>query len=187
MQYYLDMAGPSRVGKYSGFLGSQESAVFHFGTNANDDVGSVWYAPDQVIISYLREVLFKCLLTGPQIGWLYFYAEDQCQRSGSACCCGQVWPLLIQDSWTLKDTMYIYNYRHWTQVLVHIVLTPTHITKADCKLTQNGNIIQMRLCAPLGVFDQDTTLAGFPTYCVVRNFELKLHTTARKRVIKHKE
>ncbi|KAH9487463.1 hypothetical protein JR316_0001539 [Psilocybe cubensis] len=47
LQYYLDMAGPARVGKYSAFLGSQESAVFHFGTNANDDVGSVWYAPNQ--------------------------------------------------------------------------------------------------------------------------------------------
>ncbi|PPQ95018.1 hypothetical protein CVT25_000481 [Psilocybe cyanescens] len=47
LQYYLDMAGLARVGKYSAFLGSQESAVFHFGTNANDDVGSVWYAPNQ--------------------------------------------------------------------------------------------------------------------------------------------
>ncbi|KJA19950.1 glycoside hydrolase family 76 protein [Hypholoma sublateritium FD-334 SS-4] len=47
LQYYLDMAGSSRVAKYSGFLGSQESAVFHFGTDASDDVGSVWYAPNQ--------------------------------------------------------------------------------------------------------------------------------------------
>jgi hypothetical protein len=42
------MAGSSRVAKYSGFLGSQNSAVFHYGTNANNDVGSVWYAPNQV-------------------------------------------------------------------------------------------------------------------------------------------
>ncbi|KAF8200850.1 glycoside hydrolase family 76 protein [Pholiota molesta] len=47
LQYYLDMAGSSRVAKYSGFLGSQNSAVFHYGTNANNDVGSVWYAPNQ--------------------------------------------------------------------------------------------------------------------------------------------
>jgi len=48
LQYYLDMANdPARTAKYSSFLGSQTSAVFHFGTNANNDVGSVWYAPDQ--------------------------------------------------------------------------------------------------------------------------------------------
>ncbi|KAF9554284.1 glycoside hydrolase family 76 protein [Agrocybe pediades] len=47
LQYYLDWAGPSRVGKYQAFLGSQTSAVFHFGTNSDDDVGSVWYAPNQ--------------------------------------------------------------------------------------------------------------------------------------------
>ncbi|KAF9478615.1 glycoside hydrolase family 76 protein [Pholiota conissans] len=47
LQYYLDMAGSARVAKYSAFLGSQTSAVFHFGTNANADVGSVWYAPNQ--------------------------------------------------------------------------------------------------------------------------------------------
>ncbi|KIK67462.1 glycoside hydrolase family 76 protein [Collybiopsis luxurians FD-317 M1] len=48
LQYYLDMANdPSRTAKYSPFLGSQESAVFHFGTDASNDVGSVWYAPNQ--------------------------------------------------------------------------------------------------------------------------------------------
>ncbi|THV05068.1 glycoside hydrolase family 76 protein [Dendrothele bispora CBS 962.96] len=48
LQYYLDAANdPARTSKYRDFLGSQESAVFHFGTNANNDVGSVWYAPSQ--------------------------------------------------------------------------------------------------------------------------------------------
>jgi superoxide dismutase len=48
VQYYLDMANSaSRTAKYSSFLGSQESAVFHYGTNANGDIGNVWYAPSQ--------------------------------------------------------------------------------------------------------------------------------------------
>ncbi|KAJ7497280.1 glycoside hydrolase family 76 protein [Mycena latifolia] len=47
VQYYLDRANdPARVAKYSAFLGSQSSAVFHFGTDAAGDVGSVWYAPN---------------------------------------------------------------------------------------------------------------------------------------------
>ncbi|KAJ7084371.1 glycoside hydrolase family 76 protein [Mycena belliarum] len=49
VQYYLDRANdPARNAKYSSFLGSQSSGVFHFGTNAANDVGSVWYAPDAV-------------------------------------------------------------------------------------------------------------------------------------------
>ncbi|CAK5265762.1 unnamed protein product [Mycena citricolor] len=47
LQYFLDRANsPALNSKYSGFLGSQSSAVFHFGTDANNDVGSVWYAPN---------------------------------------------------------------------------------------------------------------------------------------------
>ncbi|KAJ7096339.1 glycoside hydrolase family 76 protein [Mycena epipterygia] len=47
LQYYLDRANdPARTAKYSSFLGSQSSAVFHFGTDAAGDVGSVWYAPN---------------------------------------------------------------------------------------------------------------------------------------------
>ncbi|KAF7979100.1 hypothetical protein HWV62_43624 [Athelia sp. TMB] len=47
LQYYLDTANSaSRNAKYSGFLGSQLSAVIHYGTDASDDVGSVWYAPN---------------------------------------------------------------------------------------------------------------------------------------------
>ncbi|KAF8893379.1 glycoside hydrolase family 76 protein [Infundibulicybe gibba] len=48
LQYYLDNANdPARTAKYSAFLGSQIAAVLHFGTNADNDVGSVWYEPDQ--------------------------------------------------------------------------------------------------------------------------------------------
>ncbi|KAE9411555.1 glycoside hydrolase family 76 protein [Gymnopus androsaceus JB14] len=48
VQYYLDMANDAtRTAKYSPFLGSQESAVFHYGTDSADVVGSVWYAPNQ--------------------------------------------------------------------------------------------------------------------------------------------
>ncbi|KAI0316793.1 Six-hairpin glycosidase [Amylostereum chailletii] len=48
LQYYLDKAAdPARTSKYSAFLGAQSSAAFHFGKRANNDVGSVWYAPDQ--------------------------------------------------------------------------------------------------------------------------------------------
>ncbi|KAJ7725838.1 glycoside hydrolase family 76 protein [Mycena maculata] len=47
LQYYLDRANDAtRTAKYSPFLGSQASAVFHYGTDANNDVGSVWYAPN---------------------------------------------------------------------------------------------------------------------------------------------
>ncbi|KAJ7262191.1 glycoside hydrolase family 76 protein [Mycena haematopus] len=46
LQFYLDRANSAaRNAKYSGFLGSQSSAVFHYGTDAANDVGSVWYAP----------------------------------------------------------------------------------------------------------------------------------------------
>ncbi|KDR66517.1 hypothetical protein GALMADRAFT_80600 [Galerina marginata CBS 339.88] len=49
LQFYLDNANdPSRTAKYSAFLGSQTSAVLHYGTDAAGDVGSVWYAPNQV-------------------------------------------------------------------------------------------------------------------------------------------
>lgn len=49
LQYYLDYANDAaRTAKYSSFLGSQTSAVFHYGTSASKDVGSVWYAADQV-------------------------------------------------------------------------------------------------------------------------------------------
>ncbi|KAJ7287548.1 glycoside hydrolase family 76 protein [Mycena rebaudengoi] len=47
IQYYLDRANdPARNAKYRDFLGAQSSGVFHFGTSASGDVGSVWYAPN---------------------------------------------------------------------------------------------------------------------------------------------
>ncbi|KAJ6499317.1 glycoside hydrolase family 76 protein [Mycena sanguinolenta] len=47
MQFFLDRANSASLNsKYSSFLGSQSSAVFHFGTDASNDVGSVWYAPN---------------------------------------------------------------------------------------------------------------------------------------------
>ncbi|KAJ6475349.1 glycoside hydrolase family 76 protein [Mycena vitilis] len=47
VQYYLDRANdPARTAKYSAFLGSQSSAVFHYATDAANDPGSVWYAPN---------------------------------------------------------------------------------------------------------------------------------------------
>jgi len=48
LQYYLDNANDAaRTAKYKPFLGSQSSAVLHFGTNAQNIAGSVWYAPNQ--------------------------------------------------------------------------------------------------------------------------------------------
>lgn len=48
LQYYLDRANDSaRTAKYSSFIGAQESAVYHYGTNSENVVGSVWYAGSQ--------------------------------------------------------------------------------------------------------------------------------------------
>jgi hypothetical protein len=48
LMYYLDAANdPQRTAKYKDFLNAQLSAVFHYGKNAQDIIGSVWYAPDQ--------------------------------------------------------------------------------------------------------------------------------------------
>ena len=46
LQFYLDNA-PDRASKYSSFIGSQESAVIHYGTGSEWTVGNVWYAPSQ--------------------------------------------------------------------------------------------------------------------------------------------
>ena len=47
LQYYLDSANDaSRTAKYSSFIGSQSSGALHFGKDAANDVGSVWYAPN---------------------------------------------------------------------------------------------------------------------------------------------
>ncbi|KAF9531603.1 glycoside hydrolase family 76 protein [Crepidotus variabilis] len=48
LQFYLDNANdPARTAKYAGFLHSQYSAVLHYGTNGDGDIGSVWYGPNQ--------------------------------------------------------------------------------------------------------------------------------------------
>ncbi|KAG8884544.1 hydrolase 76 protein [Tulasnella sp. 332] len=47
LQYYLDMANdPVRMAKYAPIIAAQASGVLHYGKNADNDVGSVWYAPD---------------------------------------------------------------------------------------------------------------------------------------------
>jgi len=47
LQYYLDNADDAtRTAKYNPFLGSQYSAILRYSTNANNDIGSVWYAPN---------------------------------------------------------------------------------------------------------------------------------------------
>ncbi|KAF7319902.1 Six-hairpin glycosidase [Mycena kentingensis (nom. inval.)] len=47
LQYYLDRVNDaSRTAKYAGFLHAQASGVFHFGTSAANDIGSVWFAPN---------------------------------------------------------------------------------------------------------------------------------------------
>jgi len=48
LQYYLDSADDAtRTAKYSPFLGAQYPAVVHYGTDVNDDIGSVWYTASQ--------------------------------------------------------------------------------------------------------------------------------------------
>lgn len=47
MQYFLDSADDTSItAKYRDFLMLQSSAVCHNALDATDDVGSVWYAPD---------------------------------------------------------------------------------------------------------------------------------------------
>ncbi|KAF8556149.1 glycoside hydrolase family 76 protein [Imleria badia] len=47
VQYFLDFANDASItAKYRGFLALQNSAVIRNALNATDDVGSVWFAPD---------------------------------------------------------------------------------------------------------------------------------------------
>jgi hypothetical protein len=63
LQFYLDMANDAaRTAKYSAFLWSQSSGVFHFGTSASNDVGSVWYAPNQVRCRLRTQPIQKLIL-----------------------------------------------------------------------------------------------------------------------------
>ncbi|KAJ7068787.1 glycoside hydrolase family 76 protein, partial [Mycena amicta] len=46
LQYFLDNTNNTVRDKYAGFVGAQASAVIHFGTRADGQIGEVWYAPD---------------------------------------------------------------------------------------------------------------------------------------------
>lgn len=46
--HFLDWANDTSItAKYRDFLGSQYAAVYHNALDAANDVGSVWYAPNQ--------------------------------------------------------------------------------------------------------------------------------------------
>ncbi|KZV82738.1 glycoside hydrolase family 76 protein [Exidia glandulosa HHB12029] len=47
LQFYLDRASADRAARFKSFIGAQSSAIIHYGTNANGDIGNVWYAPSQ--------------------------------------------------------------------------------------------------------------------------------------------
>ncbi|KAF7973258.1 hypothetical protein HWV62_38739, partial [Athelia sp. TMB] len=48
LQYYLDnVNSAATTAKYSPFLGSQNSAVVHYGIDASEDVSNTWYAANQ--------------------------------------------------------------------------------------------------------------------------------------------
>ncbi|KAJ7027073.1 glycoside hydrolase [Mycena alexandri] len=46
LQYFLDNANNTVRDKYAAFVGAQASAVIHFGTRADGEIGEVWFAPD---------------------------------------------------------------------------------------------------------------------------------------------
>ncbi|KAJ6504337.1 glycoside hydrolase family 76 protein, partial [Mycena vitilis] len=46
LQYFLDNANNTVRDKYAAFVGEQASAVIHFATGADGQIGEVWYAPD---------------------------------------------------------------------------------------------------------------------------------------------
>jgi hypothetical protein len=49
LQYYLTFASSAgATAKYGPFLGAQSAAVLRFATNASLDIGSVWYAKNEV-------------------------------------------------------------------------------------------------------------------------------------------
>jgi hypothetical protein len=49
LQYYLQSVNsPRATVKYGGFLGDQSAAVIRFATNGSLDIGSVWYAENEV-------------------------------------------------------------------------------------------------------------------------------------------
>ncbi|KAJ7658896.1 pectate lyase superfamily protein-domain-containing protein [Mycena rosella] len=46
LQYFLDNVNNTIRDKYAAFVGAQASAVIHFGTRADGEIGEVWFAPD---------------------------------------------------------------------------------------------------------------------------------------------
>ncbi|THG92977.1 hypothetical protein EW026_g8120 [Hermanssonia centrifuga] len=46
LQYFLDNVNNTVRDHYASFVGEQASAVIHYGTNSDGDIGSVWYAPE---------------------------------------------------------------------------------------------------------------------------------------------
>ncbi|KAJ7227583.1 pectate lyase superfamily protein-domain-containing protein [Mycena haematopus] len=46
LQYFLDNANNTIRDKYAAFVGAQASAVIHFGTRSDGEIGEVWFAPD---------------------------------------------------------------------------------------------------------------------------------------------
>ncbi|KAJ7066189.1 glycoside hydrolase family 76 protein [Mycena amicta] len=47
LQYFLDNVNNTVRDKYAAFVGAQASAVIHFGTRSDGQIGEVWYAPDE--------------------------------------------------------------------------------------------------------------------------------------------
>ena len=77
VQYYLDQANSAaRTAKYAPFLGSQSSAALHYGKNAANDVGSVWYAPDQGGSVFSPEASasgLACFVSAAKVSNNYFF------------------------------------------------------------------------------------------------------------------
>jgi hypothetical protein len=69
----------SRTAKYSSFLGSQESAVFHYAKSASNDLGSVWYAPNAGGMSFSSHC--QCAILHTELGSIF---KPQSQTSGIA-------------------------------------------------------------------------------------------------------
>ncbi|KAJ7863575.1 glycoside hydrolase family 76 protein, partial [Mycena leptocephala] len=46
LQYFLDNANNTVRDKYAAFVGEQASAVIHFATRSDGQIGEVWFAPD---------------------------------------------------------------------------------------------------------------------------------------------
>jgi hypothetical protein len=74
LQFYLDRANdPARNAKYSAYLGSQSSGVFHFGTDAAGDVGYAFISSHCIPTdSNTTQIGVVC----PQRRWISIHAQD---------------------------------------------------------------------------------------------------------------